>query len=287
MIPKKLFGRTNHKSSRIIFGAYSLSNATQEEADEVLTLLLEYGINHIDTARMYGKAEERIGPWMEKYRDDFFLATKTRSRQYEGAWKDLEISLETLKVDTIDLWQMHGLTNPQGWEKAMGSQGTLKAFLEARDQGLVRFLGVTGHGSKVPKVHLQSLERFDFDSVLLPYNYIDMQNPKYEPFFNQLYQLCKEKNVAFQTIKSVAARPWEGQPKNYNTYFYEPLVDQSAIDLAIHWSYALENNFLITAGDMKILPKILDAAQRFEKKPTEEEMDLFVEKYDVKKIFSY
>jgi aryl-alcohol dehydrogenase-like predicted oxidoreductase len=140
LIPKQRFGRTCHNSARIIFGSYSLSEATQGEADQVLEMLLEYGINHIDTAPMYGKAEQQIGPWMKKYRDDFFIATKTRSRSYEGAWKNLQRSLERLKIDYIDLWQMHGLTNPQGWEKAMGSAGVLEAFIEARDKGLVRFL---------------------------------------------------------------------------------------------------------------------------------------------------
>ena len=287
MIPKIPFGRTNHFSSKVIFGAYALSKATQEEADEVLKLLLQYGINHIDTARIYGKAEERIGPWMEKYRNEFFIATKTRSRQYEKAWKEIETSLEMLRVDKIDLLQIHALTNPQGWETAMGPEGALRALTEARDQGLVRFLGVTGHGGKAAKMHLQSLERFDFDSVLLPYNYPDMQNPKYETSFNQLYTLCSEKEIAFQTIKSVAGRPWEEQPRDYNTYFYEPLVDQEAIEKAVHWSLALDKNFLITAGDMKILPKVLEAANRFEKKPTDNEMETFVKKYRVRRIFSY
>ena len=282
-----MFGCTNHASSRIIFGAYALSNATQEETDAVLKMLLEYGINHIDTAPMYGKSEERIGPWMEKHRDNFFLATKTRSRQYDGAWKDLQNSLSRLRVDTIDLWQMHGLTNPVGWEKAMSPGGTLEAFIEARDQGFVRFLGVTGHGSKVPKVHLQSLERFDFDSVLLPYNYLQMQNSRYSTNFNELTKLCKERNIAIQTIKSVARRPWEDQPRNYNTYFYEPLETQEAIDKAVHWACDLADSFLITAGDMKILPKILDAAKRFEKRPTDTEMNKMIEMYEVEKIFSY
>ena len=287
MIPKSQFGRTEHASSRIIFGAYALSKATQVEANDVLSLLLKYDINHIDTAPMYGKAEERIGSWMEKHRDDFFIATKTRSRQYKGAWKDLQESLKRLRVDSIDLWQMHGLTNPVGWEKAMGQEGTLKAFVEARDQGLVRFLGVTGHGSKVPKVHLQSLERFDFDSVLLPYNYLQMQNPKYATNFSELVKLCQERNVAVQTIKSVARRPWEGRLRNYHTYFYEPLEIQDAIDKAVHWSFDLADSFLITAGDMKILPKMLDAVKRFEKRPTDTEMDTIIEKYDIAKIFTY
>ncbi len=264
-----------------------MSKATQVEADDVLSLLLEYGINHIDTAPMYGNAEERIGPWMEKHSNDFFLATKTRSRQYKGAWEDLQRSLSRLRVDTIDLWQMHGLTNPVGWEKAMSPGGALEAFIEARDQGLVRFLGVTGHGSKVPKVHLQSLEHFDFDTVLLPYNYLQMQNPRYATNFNELVKLCRERNIAVQTIKSVARRPWEGQPRNSNTYFYEPLETQDAIDKSVHWSLGLEDSFLITAGDMKILPKMLDAAKRFEKRPTETEMNTLIEMSDIKPIFTY
>ena len=287
MIPKSQFGRTGNSSCKIIFGAYALSKATQEESDEILNLLLEYGINHIDTAPMYGNAEERIGSWMEEHRDNFFLATKTRSRQYKGAWKDLQRSLSRLRVDTIDLWQMHGLTNPVGWEKAMGPGGALEAFVEARDKGLVRYLGVTGHGSKVPKVHLQSLEHFDFDSVLLPYNYLQMQNPRYATNFNELINLCRERNVAVQTIKSVARRPWEGQSRNYNTYFYEPLEIQDEIDKAVHWSFTLEDSFLITAGDMQILPKMLDAAKRFEKRPTETEMNILIEESDIKPIFTY
>lgn len=287
MISKMKFGCTGHNSTRIIFGGYALSKATQEEADQILELLLKSGINHIDTALVYGDSEKRIGPWMEKHRNDFFLATKTRNRSYEGAWKDLERSLDQLKVDYVDLWQMHGLTNPVGWEKAMGTGGVLEAFIEAREKDLVKYLGVTGHGSKVPKMHLQSLKRFDFDSVLLPYNYIFMQNPKYVSDFTDLVNLCKDRNIALQTIKSVARRPWEDRPKNYNTYFYQPLETQDAIDKAVHWSLGLENSFVITAGDMEILPKIIDAAKRFKDKPTEEKMKKLVEDYNLQQIFSY
>ncbi|MCE7742856.1 MAG: aldo/keto reductase [Candidatus Heimdallarchaeota archaeon] len=287
MIPRNLFGRTGHKSSRIIFGAYALSKANQEEANSVLKLLLKAGINHIDTAAIYGDAEKRIGPWMENHRSDFFLATKTRSRSYSGAWKDLELSLSRLNVDYIDLWQMHALTNPQGWEKAMGPEGTLEAFVEARDKGLVKYLGVTGHGSKVPVVHLRSLERFDFDSVLLPHNYLQLQNPRYEKNFKELNELCLKRNVALQTIKSVARRPWEDRPKKYNTYFYEPLDDQESINKAVHWSLGLESSFLITAGDMDILPKIIKAAELFKERPSEEDMKTLVENNDIQLIFSY
>ena len=287
MISKKEFGRTGYRSSRIIFGAYALSKATQEEADQILDILLTNDINHIDTAPMYGNAEKRIGSWMIEHRDKFFLATKTRQRSYKGAWKDLHRSLTQLNVDYIDLWQMHGLTNPVGWEKAMSSEGTLQTFIEARDKGLVRFLGVTAHGSKSAIMHKKSLERFDFDSVLLPYNYIMMQNARYASNLTKLIELCQNRNVAVQTIKSIARRPWNDNPRTYNTYFYEPLETQDAINKSVHWALSLEDSFLITAGDMKLLPKMLDAAKRFKKQPSELEMKKLVEDYDIQQIFSY
>ena len=286
MIPMLRFGRTVHQSTRLIFGAYALSEATQAEANNVLDLLLEYGINHIDTAPMYGNAEKRIGSWMEKHRDEFFLATKTRSRSHDGAWKNLMRSLDQLRVDYVDLWQMHGLTNPQGWGKAMGTGGTLDAFIEAREKGLVRYLGVTAHGGKSPRIHKQSLERFDFDTVMLPYSYRQMQFPKYAPHFNELLKICRERNVAVQTIKSVARQPWVGRPKTYNTHFYEPLVDQDAVDLAVHWVLGNQEAFLITAGDMQILPKMLAAAERFQARPGEDEMAVSAAANDIRPIFN-
>jgi hypothetical protein len=261
-----------------------LSNATQAEADRILELLLEYGVNHIDTAHIYGNSEKRIGPWMKQHRDDFFLATKARKRSAKGAWEELQNSLKQLQVDYIDLWQMHSLTNPVGWEKVMGPGGALEAFIKARDRGLVRFMGVTGHGDKVPAVHKRSLERFDFDSVLLPYNYLQMQKSRYAAGFEKLVGLCHERKVAVQTIKSICRRPWGTRPQTYNTYFYEPLETQDAIDKSVHWSLGLQDAFLITAGDMQLLPKILDAATRFEQQPSDAEMDMLVDDYDMQTI---
>jgi len=286
MISTQLFGKTGHQSSRIIFGSYALSRAKQSEADRVLELLLEYGINHIDTAPIYGNAEKRMGRWMEKHREDFFLATKSRRRTYEGAWADLNRSLERLRIDYVDLWQMHGLTNPAGWERAMGPGGTLEAFIEARDKGLVRFLGVTGHGVKVPAMHQQSLERFDFDSVLLPYNFSMMQNPHYAEDFDALVAICRMRNVAVQTIKSVSRQKWGKRPKTYNTYFYEPLTSQEAIDKSVHWAMGLENSFVITAGDMELLPMMLDAAVRYEKRPSDAEMVALIDECEIRPLFS-
>jgi predicted aldo/keto reductase-like oxidoreductase len=285
MIPRQEFGRTGHKSTRVVFGSWALCKATQAEADRALALLQKYGVNHIDTAPMYGNAEKLIGPWLTRHRDDFFIATKTRSRSRQQALDNLKRSLERLHVDYIDLWQMHGLTSSSGWEEAMGPEGTLEAFIEAREKGLVRFLGVTGHTNEAPTMHRRSLERFGFDSVMLSYNYLLMQNPRYAADFNELMGLCRERNVAVQTIKSVARRPWWNRPKTYNTYFYEPLDTQDSIDKAVHWALGFPDSFVITAGDLQILPKVLDAANRFEKRPSDEEMKAMVDEFDMNQIF--
>ncbi|MHA2101397.1 MAG: aldo/keto reductase [Candidatus Kariarchaeaceae archaeon] len=287
MITKLQFGRTEHKSTRIIFGSYALNNSTREEADQVLPLLRKFGVNHIDTAPMYGNAESLIGNWLTKHRDEFFIATKTRNRGRQAALDTLHKSLEHLQIDYIDLWQMHGLTNPQGWEKVMGPKGTLEAFIEARDAGLVRYLGVTGHGSKTPIMHKRSLERFDFDSVMLPYNFQMMQNPRYVSNFDELVKMCQDRNVAIQTIKSIARRPWENRSRKYNTYFYEPLDTNKAINKSVWWTMSLQNSFIATAGDLQILPMILDAAAKFEKQPSDEEMNQIMKKYDIRSIFTY
>jgi aryl-alcohol dehydrogenase-like predicted oxidoreductase len=287
VIPRQPFGRTGHLSTRIIFGSYALSDVTQKEADHVLEMLLAYGINHIDTARMYGNAEKCIGSWMKEHREDFFLATKSRSRSYKGAWKDLKQSLELLRVEHVDLWQMHGLTNPVGWEKVMGPGGALEAFIEARESKLVRYLGVTGHGSKVPAMHKRSLEHYDFDTVLLPYSYWQMQDPHYAAAFNALIAVCRERSVAAQTIKSIARRPWKERPKTYNTYFYEPLEAQDAIDKSVHWALGLQDSFVISAGDIQLLPRILAAADRYEKPPADAEMEALVQELKIQPIFSY
>lgn len=285
MIHKQAFGRTGHASTRVLFGSYALSQATQDEADGILELLLQYGINHIDTAAMYGDAEKRIGPWMAKHRADFFIATKTRKRTCREAWDDLQRSLDRLRVDHVDLWQMHGLTGPAGWERAMGPGGALEAFVEARDQGLARHLGVTGHGLKAPAMHLRSLERYDFDTVLAPYNYSLMRNPRYAADLNALAAQCRERHVAVQTIKSIARRPWAGRPRTHNTYFYEPLETQEAIDRAVHWVLGDPGIFLITAGDMQLLPKVLDAANRFQARPSDAEMAALTAEYAIQPIF--
>jgi aryl-alcohol dehydrogenase-like predicted oxidoreductase len=284
MIEKQPFGRTGHMSTRTLFGAAALGPVTQAEADRTLEALLEYGVNHIDTAVMYGDAELRIGPWMEQHRQDFFLATKTEQRTYQGAWDELRGSLERLRVDYVDLWQMHVLVDPDDWETAMGPGGALEAFIEAREQGLVRFLGVTGHGVTVAAMHKRSLERFDFDSVLLPYKYLMMQNPQYAADFESLVAMCQERNVAVQTIKSICRRPWGDRPQTRNTW-YEPLEDQADIDRAVHWVLGHPGVFLNTVGDIHVLPKVLDAASRFQSAPSPEEMETMVVEQEMEPLF--
>ncbi|KKL70389.1 hypothetical protein LCGC14_2105400 [marine sediment metagenome] len=284
MIDKRKFGNTGHLGTRIIFGAAALGNVTQVEADQTLDVLLKYGINHIDTAAGYGDSELRIGSWMEKHRNKFFLATKIFRRSYKDASDQIQSSLERLQVSSIDLIQIHNLTNPDSWEKVMGSDGALKALVEAREQGLVRYIGVTGHGFTVAAMHIRSLDHFEFDTVLLPYNYIMMQNPNYATDFENLLKLCKDRNVAVQTIKSLARRPWGKKKRSRNTW-YEPFEDQIDIDRTVHWVLKKEDVFLNTSSDLFLLPKILDAASRFKSGPPEDELRMKTTQLGMKPIF--
>jgi aryl-alcohol dehydrogenase-like predicted oxidoreductase len=271
MITQQPFGRTGHMSTRILFGAAALSKVSQYDADKTLDVLLEYGINHIDTAASYGESELRIGPWMDRHRKDFFLATKTGERTYQKARDQIRKSLERLRVSQIDMIQLHYLVDPKEWETAMGPGGALEAAIEARNEGLVRFIGVTGHDLSVPVMHKRALERFDFDSVLLPYSYIMMQNPEYAANFNALFDMCKQRNVSVQTIKSITRRPYQTADHSHNTW-YEPLTEQADIDKAVWWVLGNPDVFLNTVGDITVLPKVLDAAKRFEARPTDEQM---------------
>lgn len=284
MIVTQPFGRTGHLSTRIIFGGAALWSATQDQANRVLELLLQYGINHIDTAASYGDSELRIGPWMDRQRQNFFLATKTGERTYQGARDEFHRSLERLHTDHVDLLQLHYLVDPQEWEVAMGPGGALEAAVEAREQGLIHFIGVTGHDVPIARMHQRSLERFDFDSVLLPYSYVLMQNPEYAAGFETLLAMCQARNVAVQTIKGITRRPWGDRPKTHQTW-YEPLEEQAALDRAVHWILSRPGIFLNTVGDMEVLPKVLDAASRFQGAPAEAEMQSDVERLEMSPLF--
>jgi len=286
MIAKQPFGRMGHESTRTLFGAAALGNVTQAEADRTLDVLLQYGVNHIDTAASYGDSELRIGPWMDRHRKEFFLASKTGDRTYAKARESIHRSLERLRVSQIDLLQLHYLVNPQEWEIAMGPGGALEALVEAKQQGLIRFIGITGHDITVAQMHKRALEKFDFDSILLPYNYILMQNPKYAAEFEEVVGMAQQRNAAVQTIKSISRGAWGEHQDHSAATWYEPFQDQAAIDNAVHWVLWRPGVFLNTVGDIHILPKVLDAASRFKSRPADAEMQQDVDRVGITPLFT-
>ena len=285
MIPRQDFGRTGHQSARVIFGAAAFWKANPKVEERTLALLLEHGINHIDVAASYGEAEDHVGAWMERHRDRFFLATKTGERGYDGAKAELRRSLELLRVDAVDLWQLHNLVDPAEWETAMGPGGALEAAIEARDKELVRFIGVTGHGVTVAAMHGRSLDRFPFDSVLLPLNYTMLQDSDYAADFAALAETCRRRDVAMQTIKSLAVGDW-GEKERTTRTWYEALTEQADIDLAVHWVLGHAGAFLNSSSDLGLLEKILDAAERYESPPTDAEMEEMVSRAAMSALFT-
>ncbi|MCY4078712.1 MAG: aldo/keto reductase [Caldilineaceae bacterium] len=286
MIQQRPFGRTGHNSTVTLFGAAAIGRVTQADADRTMELLLDYGVNHIDTAASYGDAELLLGPWLEKHRDRFFLATKTNEREYDTAKAQIQLSLERMRVDHIDLIQFHNLGHPDDWDTAMGENGALEAAKEARDQGLVKHIGVTGHGLKIAAFHNRSLQAFDFDSILLPWNIQMKQNPQYAADFDRVVGLARQRGIAVQTIKSLVRGPWATTPKTRSTW-YQPLEYQPDIDRAVHWILAQGDLFLNTAGDINLLPKVLDAASRFNGQgPSDEEMAAMVAEQSMTPLFA-
>ncbi len=279
MIEKMVFGRTGHESTRTLFGAAALGGVTQAEADQTLELLLRYGVNHIDTAFSYGDAELRIGPWMKQHRGNFFLATKTGERAYEAARAQIRQSLERLQTDHLDLIQLHAVTKDEELDQLLADDGGLRAAIEARDEGLVRFIGITSHTLHAPKIHMRALQAFDFNSVLLPLNYPMYSIPQYREDFDALTAMCHEKNVAMQTIKSICRKPWEEGAEHWASCWYEPLKEQETVDQAVAWVLGHPSKpFLNTVGDIHVLPSVLEAASRFTgMQPSDEQMDELVE----------
>ncbi len=258
------YGNTGHKSSRILFGAAAIGGMRQEKADSVLQLVLESGINHIDVAASYGEAEVRLAPFLKDHRDEFFLATKTGDRTYDGAKSSIERSLERMGVDQIDVIQFHNLAKDDDWNTVMGRDGALKAAVEARDQGLVRYIGVTGHGTRIAEMHLKSLAAFEFASVLLPYNHTSMLDKQYAEEFEALYTACQEQGVAMQTIKSIAKRRWVDGDESPKYSWYEPIRDEDALRRAVHWVLRRPGLFLNSSSDATLLPRIIRAANDFD-----------------------
>jgi aryl-alcohol dehydrogenase-like predicted oxidoreductase len=285
MIPTTAFGRTGQNSSRSLLGAAAFSKVSQAAADAALEHALEAGVNHVDTAASYGESERRLGSWIRRHGRPFFLATKTGQRNGQAAYEELQRSLERLGVSQVDLLQLHNLVDEQEWQVALGPGGALEAAIGARQAGLVRFIGITGHGWSTARMHLRALEVYDFDSVLLPWSYTMAQRPEYCAEFEALLKLCRERQVAVQTIKSIVRAPWSTRPHTRNTW-YEPLEDQAEIDLAVHWVLGHADLFVNTAADIHLLPKILKAASSFVVPPTDAEMQAQLQRLALEPLFT-
>ncbi len=278
------FGRTGHHSSRLLFGAAALGGMRQEKADQVLAQLLAHGVNHIDTAASYGDSELRVGAWMAAHRRRFFLASKTGERTAAGARESIARSLERLRVAQLDLIQLHNLVDEDGWQTAMGPGGALEGLIEARQCGQVRFLGVTGHGTYAAAMHRRSLERFPFDSVLLPCSFTMMQDAVYRAEFEALMTLCAARGVAVQTIKAVARRRWQGD-EGRRFSWYEPLRDADAVRRAVHFVLARPGLFLNSSSDTTLLPTILAAASEVAQAPSDSALADDAARFGIEPLF--
>ena len=271
MIERAAFGRTGHDSTRVIFGAAALGRMSQDRADATLAVVADFGLNHIDTAAAYGDAELRLAPFLASHRADVFLATKTGDRTGDGARASLERSLERMGVDSVDLIQLHNLVEEDEWATAHGPGGAVEALARARDEGLTRFIGVTGHGLRIARMHLRSLERFDFDSVLFPYNFVLGRNEAYRSDVEELIAVCADRHVATQTIKSIARRRWRDDDSAPRYSWYAPVTEADALGRAVRYVLGRPGLFLLSSSDATRLPAILAAAQNGPT-PTDDEL---------------
>ncbi len=271
-IPTAPFGSTGHESTRVLFGAAALGGMSQERADATMEVVHRWGINHIDTAASYGESEDRLKPWLASHRDEVFLATKTGERKGDAARAELERSLERMGVDHVDMIQLHNLVEDDEWEIAHGPGGAVEALAKARDEGLVSNIGVTGHGVRIPGMHLRSLERFPFASVLFPYSYVMMENPAYRHDAEALLDKCAADGVAAQTIKAIARGRWAEGSEAKKFSWYDPLTDADTIGRAVQWVLSDERVFLNTSSDARLIEMALNAAVGELIRPSDEAM---------------
>lgn len=256
------FGRTGHMSTIAIFGAAAFWQISQADADKVVEQVIEAGINHIDVAPSYGEAEERVGPWMPRERKRFFLGCKTLERTKKGAWNEMQQSLRRLQTESFDLYQCHAITSMDELDSVTMKGGALEAFEQARREGLTRYIGITGHGVDTPKIYLEALRRFDFDTMLFPLNFVQMANPEYRKYTEELVATCKTKDVGTMIIKTITKAPWGERPHTANTW-YEPFDRQDEIQNAVNFALSYDVTGLCTAGDTRILPMVLKACENF------------------------
>ncbi len=286
-MPYSPFGSTSHHSSRIIYGAAALGSMNQEQADETLQMALDAGVNHIDTAAGYGDSELRLAPFLAEHRSRVFLATKTEHRTASDARSSLERSLQRLGVDQVDLIQLHNLVEEDEWRTTFAAGGALEALVAARDEGLCRFIGVTGHGTRICAMHLRSLAEFGFDSVLFPYNPSMLSIDQYRSDCEQLRARCAERNIAVQTIKSIARRRWADDSSPHYSW-YEPLTDPAAIERAVRFVLNEDDLFLNTTSDARLHRLVYDAAESWARNPgvpTADELAADTESFGIVPLF--
>jgi aryl-alcohol dehydrogenase-like predicted oxidoreductase len=279
------FGRTGHLSTVAIFGAAAFSKISQADADKVMEMVIEAGVNHIDVAPSYGQAEERIGPWMPRERGRFFLGCKTMERTKEGAWNELQQSLKRLQTESFDLYQFHAITTMEELDAVTMKGGALEAFVEAREAGLTKFIGITGHGVDAPQIYLEALRRFDFDSVLFPINFVQMANPEYRNYTEELIETCKSKDVGTMIIKSITKAPW-GERQHTATTWYEPFDQMNEIQRAVNFVLSYDVTGVCTAGDTRILPMVLNACKNFTRLTDSERKEMIQSGKQYEPLFS-
>jgi aryl-alcohol dehydrogenase-like predicted oxidoreductase len=258
-------GRLGYMSSVLIYGGAALSDVSQDEADRSIGAALEAGINHFDTAADYGESELRLGAWMPRIREQIFLATKTGDREAGAAYDSLCRSLDRLRTDRVDLIQLHAVGNLDELDTVTGPGGALEGVVRAREEGLARGIGITGHGPGVAAIHLEACRRFPFDTVLTPYNFVLARDADFRRDFDALIELATAEDVGVMAIKSIARNNWRADgPRPYETW-YEPLDEQTSIDAAV--AFALDRREiagLATAGDTRLLPRMIEAERRHE-----------------------
>jgi aryl-alcohol dehydrogenase-like predicted oxidoreductase len=259
---KRRFGRSGHMSTVAIFGAAAFYEVSQEDADQVMEQVIAAGINHIDVAPSYGQAEERIGPWIKRERERFFLGCKTMERTSEGAWKELHESLKRLETKSFDLYQCHAVTTMEELDALTMKGGALEAFEKARQEGLTKYIGITGHGFNAPEIYLEALRRYDFDSVLFPLNFVQMANEDYRRHAKELISVCRAKDVGTMVIKAITKAPW-GERQHTATTWYEPFEDPEMIQKAVNFALSYEITGICTAGDIRVLPLVIQASENY------------------------
>jgi aryl-alcohol dehydrogenase-like predicted oxidoreductase len=270
---KRRFGRIGHMSSIAIFGSAAFWDIPQSAADETMERVIAAGINHIDVAPSYGEAEARLGPWMARERGRFFLGCKTMERTRTGAEAEMQASMERLNVDHFELYQLHAVRSIDELDEATQTGGALDALRSARERGLTRYIGITGHGRHAPAVFIEALARFDFDSVLFPLNFVQFAEDEFRASAEELIRLCNQRDVGIMAIKSIAKGPWGGREQTHQTW-YEPMTDKQIIQNAVNFALSYEVTGLCTPGDVTLLPEFIQSCQDYRRLDDKEHRDL-------------